>query len=357
MNSPKVHSRFSAVVLLISFLLSAEGIEIHAEDTSLPMHQFVEEASEAWKKIADAYYKESNIRFVLSTQQESETNVDVCLLGKNELGLIRLKIQPDKLDERLNAINPNYTFRTQKNGGDSPWILEFIGDDPEELRGHHFSHGMLQSTAFLFEPVMVESSWLWDLVKSEKMRVISLRNRTIDNKECVELQFQCTQYNTDKTTKLLEGTILFDKKQFFVINEYDVQTEFVADGLPLPGGGEHTGSVVFRVKKQLTYQEVNGIPYPKTSRTTYDIIKLTLIESALKKSIMRSSENAFTTIDYEIINSNKVDESVFRLSHYGFSEPTHLVKRISVVQIVSMVIGLLLIVLGVSLRWFALKKS
>ena len=57
------------------------------------------------------------------------------------------------------------------------------------------------------------------------------------------------------------------------------------------------------------------------------------------------------------IDFTPVPASEFTLSHYGFPEPVDPIRRIGVLNIVLSVIGILLIALGIFLRWFAMKKT
>jgi hypothetical protein len=336
-------------LFLACLFLVARNEKVLFADTDLSVTQFIEEASIAWNNLADAYYEGLSMKMIFTTK-ESTLKADVCLLGKNELGLV----YPTK-DRRgmfeLDVINPQYAFKLDKNAEETPWNLVNMWDNPNMAKeSTQFNHGLLQPTAYIFEPIMIESSWLKDLMKSKEIEVISLKEQHLGDEIYVEMQFRCQQYNVDKYVKLLDGTILFNKKYYFVIKEYNVQTEFVAEGMLLKNGEKNSGSIVSKVEKKLEYQETNGIPYLKTSRTTHNVIK-----STLKVDMFHLLDNNFMNIDYEIINSNKVNNELFRLTHYGFSEPSNPVRRTNVVRIVLIVTGVLLIITGLYFRYRASK--
>ncbi|MDR2641339.1 MAG: hypothetical protein LBC74_00930, partial [Planctomycetaceae bacterium] len=212
---------------------------IYAE-TDMSVSQFIKEADIEWNKLESAYFKGLSMQINYTLPKESSFKADVCLLDKNELVII---YPTENTRMILNAINPHYAFRLEKNTKVAEWKLSKIWDNHNAPRENlQFNHGLLQTTVFIFEPVMIESSWIKNLMKSEEMEVVSLKEQHLENENYVELQFRCRQYNVNKYTKLLSGTIIFDKKRYFVIKEYNVQTEFVSDGLPLKSSGKNSGS-------------------------------------------------------------------------------------------------------------------
>jgi hypothetical protein len=345
----KISSFIVKGFLFITCLFLVVGNEkILFADTDLPVTQFVEESGTAWNNLADAYYKGLSMRMIFTTPKESTLKADVCLLGKNELGLVHPTKDMGGMFE-LDVINSRYAFRLDKNTEETPWNLVNMWDNPNTVREDtQFNHGLLQPTAYIFEPIMIESSWLKDLMTSKEMEVISLKEQHVGDENYVEMQFRCQQYNVDKYVKLLGGTILFNKKYYFVIKEYNVQTEFVADGMLLKNGEKNSGSIVSKIEKKLEYQVMNSIPYLKTSRTTHDVLK-----STLKVDIFHLPDNNFMNIDYEIIDSNKVNNELFFLKYYGFSEPSDPVRRGNVIRIILIVTGILLIIIGLYFRYRA----
>ncbi|MDR1480414.1 MAG: hypothetical protein LBJ00_15880 [Planctomycetaceae bacterium] len=270
-------------------------------------------------------------------------------MGKDEL----VQIHPTKTTEgTLYAINSRYSFRLAKKVEDSSRTLVNMWEDPNELRkSEYFDHGLLQATASVFVPIMVESSWLCDLMKSKEMEVTALNEQYVDDEVYVELKFRCRQYFLNGHTKLLGGRILFDKKRYFVIKEYEVQTEFVADGISMNKNEKNSGSDFVDVEKKLEYQEIKGIPYLRRDETTYRKVK-----STLKKEIVQFPNNKQTTnTDYEILDSNKVSGEVFFLKHYGFSEPINPLERTNIIRAILVALGLILTFLGLFMKIWARK--
>jgi hypothetical protein len=336
----KVCLFFACLSLLI---MSVEDI---CADTDISVYQFFKEADAKWKKLTNTYSNGLSMQINYTLPKESSFKANVCLLGKNELVQIYLPT-----NTVLNVINARYAFSLGKKANVDTWELSKMWDDPKMPReSSQFHHGLLQTTAFVFEPIMIESSWINDLIKSDELEVISLKERRLESENCIELRFRCRQYNVNKHTKLLSGTILFDKEKYFVIKEYNIETEFIADELSPYKGEKNSGSDIVIVKKKLEYQDMDGIPYLKTSRISYK-----LKSSTLKRKIFDFADNNQVNIDCEIIDSNKVNKEIFFLKHYGFSEPAS--SRVDKLRMVLIVVGLVLIFLGLTIKFWLKKNS
>jgi len=297
---------------------------------------FPSEAVASWRKIQEVIHagcavesytrrvgNDPNLKTVsrmiqISGDSEMAIYNSVNLTAKNERYAFRLDRTPDKLDRAPDTEN---------------WYLVDIADHPQVYLDD--STNVLLGTHDVFEGIMIENTWLEKFVLSPDFSVIKIERTDLTNgTELLTITFQC-RYNLDDHNAIRGGTLVFITSNHWALSEYDIlaSSKIKKNGV--------FSEVQGRIKKTFEYQNLNGIPFPK-------------------KIVSESYADGFPASQIETLYgevSSIVDPKVFYLSHYGFSEPEYPSKWGTTFRIISIIIGILMILLGLYLRYLARKKS
>ncbi|MDR1492174.1 MAG: hypothetical protein LBT05_05595 [Planctomycetaceae bacterium] len=240
-----------------------------------------------------------------------------------------------KNGETLEVINPNYQFSLSRQSSSSPWKLAEMNDNLDNARVHRqFTHGLLQSSTFAFGALMIEAGWISDLLNSESFEIVSINN--IKEKNLIKVNFRC-QHNLDKNNKLLFGTMTFDPNNFWSLIDCDLTIEFSYT--------TNTGKNIrtYRVEKHYSYQDNHEVAFfPRTVETT---------------SFHEGIPPIQDKIEYTSLKLGKPEKDIFYMSHYGFPEPSYPMQRGDVIRIILMVAGLIMILIGLYMKFLAKRMK
>jgi hypothetical protein len=228
-----------------------------------------------------------------------------------------------KNQKLLTCINKAYGFVLKCEAGGTAWTISSLLDNPASMRME--KQEILRGSMGVFEGIMVEGDWLESLVFSRDFQILSIEADDVGGQRGQKVVFQ-SRYDVDDHNKILAGSLWFDSDYFWVLREYRIELQSDSFGV---------------ASKKIHYCILHGVPYPEKIILDY--------EFAGDPPIRYVST-------YKPI-SNSCDPSVFYLSHYGFSEPMDSTRWIGTVHVVLTVIGILLIAIGLYLRYLTSKKS
>ena len=320
-------------IAFISFTMNA----VASDELDTLKKTFLAEAPKSWNLIKEQRMKGVDVRINMSigSDRGSMSTLRVCLTKNKEF---KEFTSPD--EESTIGINGGYAFLIKRKAATDFWTLSNI-TTPDVAREHpQMLHGLLPASANLFDDIMITENWLDKLVFSQEFEITSIKYKQTDGNlsKDVELSF-LSQFKVDQFHKVIKGTILFDPGRFWVIKEYDVSGEFLNSNLSANDNSTpQQPNETFRVRHLIDSQDVDGYPFPK--RVKYYSF---------------SSPEDYIVKDYVSVVFGIPDENLFRLSHYGFSEPSIPTQRGNTIRAVLVVISLLMIGLGLYLRFRASK--
>lgn len=256
---------------------------------------------------------------LVTPKNSTTTSYEHKLLGQMEVfNSIRHDV------EILECVGKTYAFALGRgrDRDDERWAMRSFADDPARMKIEKL--GILRGSIGIFEGIMVEGAWIESLISSGDFKILSIEVDLLDDQQVHKIVFR-SNYDIDGHDRILSGTLWFNCDGFWTLSQY--QVELQSDTL-----GTAT--------KRFHYHVLDGVPYPKKIILDY--------------KFERDPPIRYVT-SYQSI-TNTCDPSVFRLSHYGFSEPVEPSQWGNIARIVSMVIGILLILFGLYLRYLA-KRS
>jgi hypothetical protein len=269
-----------------------------------------------------------SITLTYSSDVEPLTTIDISFDKKKELN--HWHFSDPKLGESLRVINRNYAFYIRKDDSNS-WVLKNFIDN------HDFSRNkvnkLLPATTNVYEGIILLDGWLEDLVKSNGFEIISINKKT--NNEDVELVFR-SHYESCEKNWILGGTILFSPKQYWVMKQYQINAEF------FDTEKNNKKSEPYEVTATLEYQHIDDIPFPQKSHYV---------------NIFSKTETLTLTKNYILINRTVLPQKMFDMSHYGFPEPSHPMRRGDVIRIILMVVGTILILVSLFMKFLARRMK
>ncbi|MDR1492489.1 MAG: hypothetical protein LBT05_07195 [Planctomycetaceae bacterium] len=207
-----------------------------------------------------------------------------------------------------------------------------MNDDLKEAREHHqFTHGLLPSSELAFGGLFLDSGWIDSLLLSNSFEVLSIQPKQNEN---IEIKFRC-QHNIDKDNKITGGSLVFNPKNFWLVNECDVNVEFLLISLKNPGKKIFNK---YSIHTYFEYNDIDGYPFPRKSITIYN--------SSTRPPVKQ-------IVEYTSIKRSMPSKEIFYMSHYGFPEPSNPMQRGDVIRIILMVAGLIMILIGLYMKFLA----
>jgi hypothetical protein len=224
--------------------------------------------------------------------------------------------------------NDEYAFRIVRTDQNSSWRM----DDLVEQVDHDVPFDT-EDMDYLLAPWSILKIPLNTIVSDPSFRLVAVTSeRDGNNNELSLISFELMSANSkfELMTQLRQCRVLLNPKHDYAVVSFEAEFE------------NKNGNGRFRGKGKCTYDFSVDPPVLKF----YDY---TLLRGGGAREITWSVK--FLKVEPCIL-----DQKDFRLPAYGFSEPNEPTKRFGVVQIVSMVIGVLLIIIGLYLRWLKSRR-
>ncbi|GHT30545.1 hypothetical protein FACS1894214_0600 [Planctomycetales bacterium] len=303
----------------------------------------LEESQQAWSHLQMEYERGfiAEILYTLTASNTKDSLTIKVMFDKNN-DLNHTKFVDDSAGERVFAVNPDYSFQIKKD----PANWNIVDLSPVSIvpdKDLSAKRTLLQNTEFLFAGIMLERCMAADLIKSKDFQIVSLKKERVkDNEEdYIELVFRSNFISFDKN-RILGGKIIFDPNRFWVIRNYEIETDF----LPSNPKDKNDNYETFTINVSIDYQDVDGCPFPKT-------YKYSCTPGIQNKVFDYQGE---LTVSINSISRVPVPSEEFRISRYGFSEPGNPARRGNVIRLVFAVCGILLIICGLYFRYIAAKS-
>jgi hypothetical protein len=318
--------RFILLVFLFCFL---SGVSLLSAETTV--ESFLKEAPEGWAKLRKEYEKGYSSDCISSsgvpdTQKEdgfsspkvSTSANELRLLGRNEISNF---IDVDNDICYLTCINDSYGFNLTGKENKTIWRLRSMTENPSSLRRSDL--GILQGCGPIFTGVMVELGWSDSLISSKDFKVISIQEEVSGQYNLVKVVFQ-SSHCVDKVNCILSGTLWLDKDHFWVIHQYKIDMQSSTKGT---------------AHKKIYYRFIDDVPYPEKVINDYKFDGDPPIRYVTNYSSIK----------------NNCEPSIFYLKNYGFSEPSK--PPVSYSRFVLIVVGLLLIIVGLLMKFLSRKNN
>ncbi|MDR1382727.1 MAG: hypothetical protein LBJ67_02595 [Planctomycetaceae bacterium] len=321
-------------VFTLFFIIVATTNMVYSDDKIITPTTFRLEASNAWSKLKSEYQKGVDITIEYSSLilENTDAKMRVCFDKDFEMNHIFYSN-----GEFNNVINKKYAFNIRKKTDTPSWIVRNMFSDPMISRENsQYFNKILGGTAIVFVGILVEDAWFEELLNSNTFTLLSITNKKIDNEEYVELQFK-SNFFADQINKVLGGKILLDPNHFWVIKEYEVEVE-----VPPFNKGEKNRLVV--ANNAIDYQYIDNMPFPQKYNTVYKYHNGEVISHLV--------------FNFTSVKRSKVPQEIFYLKYYGFSEPVNPLKiRSTVLRIILIAIGVILILIGLYMKFLANKMK
>ncbi|MDR2644138.1 MAG: hypothetical protein LBC74_15255 [Planctomycetaceae bacterium] len=284
----------------------------------------------SWDKLKSEYQKgvDIMIEYHVVSEKETKQEIRVCFDSFFELNHFFSK------GDFLQAINKKYAFNIRRDVNLSNWTIRDFFDNPVMPRENSpYSNKLLWGTSIVLGGIIVEEAWGLELFNSSGFKLISIEKKKFDGDELVEIQFR-SNFVSHRTSKILGGKILLDPGHYWEIREYELDVE------ALPVKNEKSEFAV--VKRVISYQYIDGVPFPQN----YDICYRYRDGSVVNHLVF----------DFTSIKRVNIPQEIFYLRHYGLSEPVNPLEiRLTRMRIAFASLGLLLIVIGLSVKIWARK--
>jgi hypothetical protein len=319
-------------VFTLFFILVIKINVVHSDDKIITPTTFLLEAPRAWKKLKTEYQKGVNVTLTYSSDLEPLTTIRVCFDKKKELN--HWQFSGKDSGESLRVINTDYAFYIRKKDKSSNWILKDFIDDIETARKASINiHQLLPATINIYDGIMLHEGWLEDLVISKGFSIAFIDKKKEGAKEYIELIFR-SQYEPYENCRILGGKISFDPELFWLVQKYEIDIESLSNNTRKDKFLKETAT--------FEYQSINDIPFLKKSRYA---------------DVINKSEKFVLNKEYTSITRDILPQNEFYMSHYGFPEPSHPMQRGDVIRIILMVAGLIMILIGLYMKFLAKRMK
>jgi hypothetical protein len=308
----------------------------YADENNL-RKQFLEQMPQACKQLKNIYQEGLDLELTIKKDDIYVGKKRICIDYSHELNYSTIHTN----EEYISVINPQYGFSIEKESTDSAWILENMIEGSTKIKEHHqFTHNLLPTSELAFGGLFLEYGWIDDLILSNTFTILSIMPKHNDQTKTlhIEVQFK-SQHNIDKNNKVLGGLLLFDPSNFWVMVECNVDIEFSLSVNKQPGKNIFNK---YKIHKYFEYQNIDKVPFPK---------KITTIYTHSNRPPIKN------TIEYTSIKRSMPSKEIFYMSHYGFPEPSHPMQRGDVIRIILMVAGLIMILIGLYMKFLAKRMK
>jgi hypothetical protein len=323
--------RFRNTVALIFCLIFCNLLNTAFSD-DIKYDSVLSEIRTSWDKLKSEYQKGVDVSIQYSSVSEQDIKQKMRIYFDNSFELNHFFSKK----ELLKAINKKYAFDIIKDTGSPDWAIKNFFDNPTMAReGLQYFNKILWGTSVVYGGILVEEAWGMELLNSGSFKLISIKKKKIDNDEFVEIQFK-SDFMSHKTSKILGGRILFDPNLYWVIREYEFDVE------ALPVKDEKSEFAV--VKRVIDYQNIDGVPFPKKCDICYRYYDGSIVSHLI--------------FDFNSVERGKIPQEIFYLKNYGLSEPVNSFEiRNKRIQIICVLVGLFLIIVGLLMKFLAKKNS
>lgn len=329
--------RFVSVLIVSLFFIGFEYFVLGVDLAGLSRAELVPTARDSWKEIKEEYLRglAVTIRYSLVDDPRNASEARILIDEKNEYNRFSRLNYPD---ETIHVVNTRYSFNIRQEGDDDSWALQEMFDSPDQARTHQRMHGgVLLGTSLVFAGVMLEEAWLDDLMDSATFEILSVSPKRMENddNEYVELTFKSDFLSDNGATKVRGGRVLLMPNLHWVVKQYEVNLE--------SDFGENNVAHL-KGTRFIDYEIIDGIPFPRRSESIYSFENDGKVFSHMK-------------CDYVSIKRGGIPTDILYLRHYGFSEPISPSHWGSTFRIITAVLGILMILLGLYMRYLAIRRK
>lgn len=307
----------------------------HADDAV--MQRFRSEAPSAWEKLrgelSAGFQYESKI-YLQNNKNGDENPVEEqestrqAMWKNKELNIRTTTVGRLKGVIRVWGVNEDYAFRLDKETAKSSWVLSALTREPDSFRDYL---NMLRYNLYAFEGLVVRYIWLTDLIASKDITILSASEKVVNDRPLVSVLFS-GNYKVDDYATILGGTLWFDPQNYWTMSRSLLDFSYSGVGFQNRRGSEEV---------KILYQDFNGRPFP---------LKVTVTGTSVPERSIQ-----FIT-DYGVV-TKPTDESIFKLSGYGFPEPQLLKPSRHFTWIWINAIVVVLLVLAIVLRKCVSQQS
>jgi hypothetical protein len=284
------------------------------------------------EQLKNEYWKGLDIELTFQINDSLPGKKRICINKLYELNYSIIKND----EEYVDVINPDYAFSLKRKNAQSKWELKNMNDAPKEAREHQqFTHGLLPTSELAFGGLFLDSGWIDKLLLSDSFEVLSIQPKQSEN---IEIKFR-SQHNMDKDNKIIGGSLVFNPKNCWLVDECDVNVEFL---LISPKNPEKKIFNKYSIRTHFEYNNIDGYPFPKKITTIYN--------SSTRPPIKQ-------IVEYTSIKRSMPSKDIFYMSHYGFPEPSHPMRRGDVIRIILITVGTIMILVSLFMRFLAKRMK
>lgn len=312
-------------VLSLAFLSIAFVLEGNAGN--IIKNDFIQKSTKAWDELF-SIYKKKGVSMSFQWQRSYDKGVPhvhsrVCILGNYQLNESEA---PDSHKKYIRAANDRYSFEISKEQN-ANWVIRNVVNNPEGMINVDNNLNVLSVTPYIYQALIVQDCWLKDIVTSDSFVIKSIDESDGDQNR-ISVDFS-VDYKISPEQTLTSGTLVLDKKQFWIVRHSKVTLVETISDKP----------VEYLITVDKEYKNIDGIPFPSTITTT-----LVSQNTATSRAAMQKIDR------YDDPNVGGISKREFYLSHYGLSEPESPTRRGNTIRMILVVAGLLLIAFGLYSR-------
>ena len=325
MGMPSTIKRFLSVFVLVSLPVLSMAVGQDAPPAGSDAAPTLDEARAAWKEIYNKYLEgftasiDTRYEFRMHQQvQEGSFREELSLKGN-----LLWSRHTDQIPERPNTIscrNNKYTFRLEEDSTSHSYQLketEFKDSSGEEER--------LTNVEF-FDGLRIYDALLEDVVTDPTFKLLtaSYISDPDTGQRLAEFTFQseCQVSESERTTG---GRIVLIPECFWMVKEYQADIESV----------DSADEEKYILKRTMTYQTIEGIPFPQEFFLTCVLPDGTPIGMTRTDKVTK-------------VTRQPLPKKQFYLRYYGFDEPNRPIHLPG--PAIFIAVGILLIGAGIYLK-------
>lgn len=240
--------------------------------------RFETEAPGAWSELKTAIqtavaFRAVSVRGPLSGAPDARYVTRYCLLGSRQL----FEDTDARGIQRVTAANDAYAFELRRPSSRDAWVVTKLTFAPDPAR---------QDRTIAFAGLLVEGKWVEDLIHWSDFRLQSVKAES-PTRYCVVFQ----AHHVFNPVNIIEGgTLWFDPQRYWTLVAYDLIAQ---------------SDVTGRITAELSYQDLDGYPFPRQTVVNYMFPPKTLRRHVC---------------DYGPV-SRATREADYRLAAFGLPEP------------------------------------
>lgn len=315
-------------IFFCGMVLCQDAVIPHDDETPK-----IDDAREAWKHIYAEYRKgafvemkwDSVAQFGEKKSEESTVIFETSLRG--DFQWVKDKEQIPVRPNILGGWNERYRFFLEEGKDSGPYQIR--GVDIKSSSDDSGWMNLMYAFIVLFDGLHICDTWIEKVVADPTFHVLtaSYTSDPDTGQRLAEFTFQSDcQVSESETERMVGGRIVLVPECYWMVKEYQVDIESV-------GSAKESKGVL---KKDVTYQMVDGIPFPETVESSF------VLPDGTPNGVARRARLTKVT-------RQPIPKEQFYLSYYGFAEPTA-VSADHLYRYIAIAVACFLIGLGLYLR-------